>query len=329
MKYSIIVPIYNIERFLRKCIESIVSQTYSNIEIILVDDGSTDGSASICDEYEKCYSKIKVLHKENGGLVSARQAGARISSGDYILCVDGDDWISEDYVEQFNNVISEYNPDIICCGYVQVYDEYEDKHFIKSRNGFYTQEEINKEIFPILISGKDGSSFEPTVWAKAFRRELYLRYQNLVNPRIKIGEDGACTIPCIIDAQSLYIIPKCTYYYRFNTNSMTKERNAFSWEGIHEIYKHLSSVIDMREEDFQEQFSRRIIHSLFNVAVSQFYMRESYKEICKIINKELKYREFDLIIHTHKINGSKKLFFAWIALKYRLYFIMKMYSLIK
>ena len=100
-RYSIIVPIYKIEQYITQCIESIIHQTYKNIEIILVDDGSDDNCPVICDEYALKDDRIKVIHKENGGLVSARKAGALEATGDYICCVDGDDYIAENYIEEF------------------------------------------------------------------------------------------------------------------------------------------------------------------------------------------------------------------------------------
>ena len=106
-RYSIIVPIYKIEQYITQCIESIIHQTYKNIEIILVDDGSYDNCPVICDEYALKDDRIKVIHKENGGLVSARKAGALEATGDYICCVDGDDYIAENYIEEFEKKIND------------------------------------------------------------------------------------------------------------------------------------------------------------------------------------------------------------------------------
>ena len=115
IKFSVVVPIYNIENYLNKCIDSLLAQTYGNLEIILVDDGSTDSSSSICDEYAVKDNRVIVIHKENGGLISARQAGAIRASGDYVACVDGDDWVDEKYFEKFADIIDGHAPDIVCC----------------------------------------------------------------------------------------------------------------------------------------------------------------------------------------------------------------------
>lgn len=116
-KISIIVPIYNVEKYIRRCIESILNQTYTNFELILIDDGSTDSSGVICDEYANKDNRIKVIHKENGGLSSARNAGLDIATGEYISFVDGDDYIAEDMIEKLYNSITGNNADIAVCNY--------------------------------------------------------------------------------------------------------------------------------------------------------------------------------------------------------------------
>ena len=121
---SVIVPIHNVKEFMKKCIESIIKQSYTNLEIILVDDGSTDGSEKICDEYAVKDSRIKVIHKSNGGLVSARKAGIQVATGDYAAYVDGDDWLEEEAYEKLLDLVGTNLPDIIGYGMVE---EYADK----------------------------------------------------------------------------------------------------------------------------------------------------------------------------------------------------------
>ena len=117
MLFSVIVPIYNIEKYLRRCIDSVLAQTFDDYELILVDDGSPDNCPAICDEYALRDSRIKVIHKENGGLVSARQAGMELAVGDYVFHLDGDDAICDDALESAYKIISEKNPDIISFSY--------------------------------------------------------------------------------------------------------------------------------------------------------------------------------------------------------------------
>ena len=117
---SIIIPAYNVEKYISKCLESIIKQTYSNIEIILVDDGSTDKTSEICDEYEKKDDRIKVIHTENRGVSEARNKGLENVKGNWITFVDSDDWIEEDFCEVLLKKIKDYDADIALCGYKRV-----------------------------------------------------------------------------------------------------------------------------------------------------------------------------------------------------------------
>lgn len=125
---TIIVPVYKVEKYLRRCLDSLVNQTYKNLEIILVDDGSPDNSGAICDEYVQKDSRISVIHKENGGLSSARNAGLEICNGVYVLFVDSDDWVENNYVEAMLEYKTENN--VVCCGYNAVYAGEVVKHCI-------------------------------------------------------------------------------------------------------------------------------------------------------------------------------------------------------
>ena len=120
---SIIVPVYNVEKYLQKCITTIVNQTYKNLEIILVDDGSTDGSGALCDELAATDERISVIHKENGGLSDARNAGLDASTGDYIAFVDSDDYVDSDFVELLVNSLEEHNADVSCCRFTRVWED--------------------------------------------------------------------------------------------------------------------------------------------------------------------------------------------------------------
>ena len=127
MMVSIIIPVYNVEKYLPRCIESVLSQTYSSIEIILVDDGSVDNSGKICDEIASVNPKVKVIHKENGGLSDARNAGIKIAQGEYFSFIDSDDWIHEDTYRILADKIKQNHADIICFGMIELYENKRDR----------------------------------------------------------------------------------------------------------------------------------------------------------------------------------------------------------
>ena len=170
---SIVVPVYNVKQFLTKCLNSIISQTYSNLEIIVVDDGSTDGSATICDDYAKKDKRISVIHKENGGLASARNAGIDVAKGTYIGFVDSDDYIEPYMYEKLLQAILKYSCNIAVCGINYVFD---DGEVIAKAN---TEPEQFFE-FPWAIEEMNTFRlFDMGAWSKLYKRELLLIFASL------------------------------------------------------------------------------------------------------------------------------------------------------
>ena len=304
--FSLLAPVYKVEPFLPKCIESMVNQTYKNIEIILIDDGSPDKCPYICDYYQDIDNRVRVIHKENGGLVSARQAGIREATGEYIVYVDGDDWIDKRFCEKIAIEIERYRPDIICCGLVKVYSDVMESCCLEYRKGFYSRKNICEEIFPKLIQDKNGQHFDLSLCAKAIRRELILPAQLSVDQRINIGEDISCMALCVFRSSAMVIIEDCLYYYRQNLSSMTKCKSAYSWDGPEIRGRHLEFHIGSKDDDMIEQISRGVVHSLFTVVRSQFNKKGlSKKEIKKEIIKQLERPYYKQAIHTSKFTGLR------------------------
>ena len=151
---SIIVPIYMIDSYVGICIESIIKQTYKNIDIILVDDGSKDRCSEICDLYAGKDNRITVIHKKNGGLVSARKAGIRVAKGKYVTYVDGDDWIETDYIESLHKEAVENGADIVCAGYTRDLFFKSFKIYNDTKQGFYSENSL-KKLYDNMISCDD------------------------------------------------------------------------------------------------------------------------------------------------------------------------------
>lgn len=223
---SVIVPIYNVEKYLPQCLESIIGQTYTELEIILVDDGSTDSCGNICDTYALRDCRIKVIHKKNGGLVSARKAGVDAASGEYVGYVDGDDWIEPDMFEWLFQTIRTENVDIAMCGRFEDTGKIRRKVYQGIPAGRYDKRKLTERVYPNMIV--NGAFFEwgifPGVWDKLFRRELLERFQMAVDERLTMGEDAACTYPCMLNADSVCILHECLYHYRQISSSMVRQR---------------------------------------------------------------------------------------------------------
>lgn len=328
IKYSIVVPIYNVQRFLEECVESLINQTYRNIEIILVDDGSPDNSPMICDEYAKKDERITVIHKPNGGLVSARKAGAKATTGSYVFCVDGDDYVSLDMVERVDEIVRKTAPDVVCFGFFR--NNQDNPLKVKFPYGLYDRNQIIKQIFPHLIEDKNAKYFPNNLCGKAIKRDIYISEQLLVDDKIKIGEDLVCTKPIISKISSLFIMEECLYFYRINNCSMTKNKKPFDWEVPSLIYEHLKNNLDQSEYDFSSQLDRNVVHNVFNVVVSQFYRNsERVKDIKRDIKHNLSKNKIYLKSIKRARYSSIKGIFMINALRYSNYFLMQMYAKMK
>lgn len=222
---SIIVPIYRVEKYLYKCVDSIIGQRYQNIEIILVDDGSDDECPQICDGYDKKDNRVCVIHKCNGGLVSARKAGLIIASGKYSIFVDGDDWIDELFIQELIEAAIENNSEVVVAGYTKVDDS--SKYTICSNgieNGFYSHLMVLSDIAPYMINDKINGLFNiaPNVWNKLVKTELLRDNLSQIDDEITLGEDIVCSYPVIIRAKGVSICNNISgYYYRIRLTSMT------------------------------------------------------------------------------------------------------------
>lgn len=208
-KISVIVPVYKVEPYLRKCLDSIVGQTYRNLEIILVDDGSPDNCGAICDEYAARDERIKVIHKENGGVASARNAGLAVASGDYIGWVDSDDWIETDMFERLLKGAEFYDADIVICGRVDSYPDH--GHLI----GWHQAELLDKEqAITLLIEDDLVRSY---LWDKLWKRELF---QGIKFPQLKAFEDMAVMYQLFMRAKRVAYLPDILYHYEHRDDSL-------------------------------------------------------------------------------------------------------------
>lgn len=244
---SIIVPIYGVEKYLDQCIKSILIQTFADFEVILVNDGSKDRCSLICDEFAKKDHRVKVIHKLNGGLVSARKAGLKISKGIYVGYVDGDDWIEQTMYEELLNLALKYDADIVAAGHKEEINGNVSEVLYNNLNeGLYTNEKLNSELFPKMINTGAFSQFGvfSYLWNKLFKRDIIFDSQMDVDDNIFMAEDAACSYPAILKAKSVYIKHSAKYHYRQRVDSMVKTRdsNYLEIEKFNLLYEHLKNV---------------------------------------------------------------------------------------
>ena len=231
---SVIVPVYNVEPYIAECIESIQNQTYINLEIILVDDGSTDASGDICDQYAAYDERIVVIHQENGGLSAARNAGIVVAKGDYIAFIDSDDYIGQTMYEDLLHLLKEHNLDIIGCSV------FRDKSgtIIESCND--GQLEIYEKDDALRLAMHDAFT---SVWNKLYKKDV------VKDIRFPVGrkfEDSATSYLYVANSNRVGHINRCYYYYRVNPNSITQTSfNAKSrWDFVIGYEERLQYAID-------------------------------------------------------------------------------------
>lgn len=257
---SIIVPIYRVEQYLEQCIQSIQNQTYQNIEIILVDDGSDDQCPQICDRYAQADKRIKVIHKENGGLDSARKAGMLAASGKYVGYVDGDDWIEPVMYEKLLEYIHMYDVDVVESGVIDSWSNAERKRTPYLPEGCYKGGDFTEKIeSKILYAGvffEHGIS--PYLWCKLFLKEKIMRYQmmqGMTNVRFNVT---MLSLPCIAESKKVYISHDCYYHYRARSDSLKRECReaevAKLFECYPEFYSRFEGTVLCSKDDRQIQY---------------------------------------------------------------------------
>jgi len=202
---SIIVPVYNVEQYLDRCMESLLQQTYRKLEIILVDDGSTDTSPEKCDAYAAKDSRVKVIHKPNGGLSDARNAGLKLATGGYIGYVDSDDWIELDMYARMYQACIKHNAQLAVCRY---FSEYKDRT-VSGGNGSIVPLS-REELLKIYIGGHEEYVIYNSVWSKLFRRDLV---EGMVFPKGRNSEDILYTTRAFCKTKRAVYLDQCFYHY--------------------------------------------------------------------------------------------------------------------
>ena len=277
MFFSIVVPVYNVESYIRECIESVLNQTYPDFELILVNDGSTDQSPTICEEYAAKDSRVKVIHKENGGLSDARNVGTAQAIGEYIIYIDSDDYIQiPTFLEQLRQT-SEAKPDIIVYKFIKYFEEsksFSSRHY--SMSGFENCNDLADQISFLVQS--DG--FYCSAWSKAIRLDL-LKEHNINFEKGLLGEDQEWYYHILLKAKSMAAIDSEFLVYRQRPNSITS-----SWK-----MKNLTDCIYVIEkwkqtiakEELPEKYRTALFHSLAklycNLLIGYVNFQNSEKKI--------------------------------------------------
>lgn len=243
-KISIIVPVYNVERYLERCVRSLTGQIYHNLEILLVDDGSKDGSGTLCDTLAQQDKRIRVIHKENGGLISAWKAGVLAANGEYLHFVDSDDWIDPEALAEMAMQLTGINKEIISSDYVIERQNGQQYIWQKLLPGEYTGERLSKEVIPEIL-GNEERYVCLSRCMKLISRELVETNMHYSDPAIRMGEDITVMVPALIDCERLVIMDhKAYYHYWYMDSSMVHKYDSKLYENMLRLREILVQIIE-------------------------------------------------------------------------------------
>lgn len=327
---SIIVPVYNVEKYLERCVASLCCQTLSDIEIILVNDGSTDDSGKICESLSSIDKRITVVHKLNGGLSSARNAGLKIAQGDYVGFVDSDDDVEICMYEKMYNLASQLRIDCVMSDYLRISGDGSRKlKTLDIEEGFYDKEKMKSVIFPQLIM-RENIEYGPllSVWHCLYRNDFLKKNQLAFDEKIRWSEDNIFSAIMGYHCKRFYYMKgEALYHYYENPGTITTSYRKNSWDVYCMMNSHLHNFFDsVPEYDFSDQLKSHLIYYACNCIGQE--LNRPYKEAKQGIKVILSSRKLKEVFKSYRIpKVSVKLKIQLYLVKYRqaslLYFLKK------
>lgn len=327
-KVSVIVPVYNSEKYLDQCIKSIINQTYKNIELLLIDDDSKDKSLLVCNKWANIDSRIIVIHKDNEGASFARKTGLKNSSGDYIMFVDSDDWISPDTIQMCINKLDDYNYDCILFSYFKEYSDKQIKHYIF--NNSFSETNFNKcqKISNRVLGFDKTDVFLPEnidnlspFWMKLYKREIALKGKFFSDKIIGTSEDTLFNLYALENCKSYCYINECLYHYRkTNINSLTTQYKKGLPEKWDILYDYILEFINTKinPDEYYDYFLNRVACASIGLMLNEINSSDSFliktRNIKDILNKPL------------YVKSYKNLIIKNCSLKWKVFFILCKYK---
>lgn len=250
MKYgdliSVIVPIYNAEEYLSKCLDSILNQIYSNLEIILIDDGSIDSSGNICDEYAKENSRIRVIHKRNEGLMKARKDGVLLARGEVIAFVDADDWIEPKMYDELIEILARTGCDIVSSGIIRDYKEKETSKIVYDNYNEGMYNNMDEDIYPTMLWNFqiDTLGIIHNLVTKLYKKAILQKVLFNISTDIFYGEDCLICFAYCLNAKKIYVLHQAYYHYNIHENSMCSTADEKLLVNTYHLYKELKGLFE-------------------------------------------------------------------------------------
>lgn len=331
---SIIVPIYKVpEKYLRKCIESIIAQTMEEIEILLVDDGSPDQCGEICEEYAKNDSRIHVLHKQNGGLSSARNCGCNAAKGKWIMFVDGDDWIEPEMSQMLYDVGEEKQVQLVMCGITKEYEKsnVEYKFYLENEK-IYRGKECRWLQQQLLVYNGNIA----VAYAKLIDRKLLKDNQIFHDEILRQGAEGLeFNLRLFEKLESAVFIDKPFYHYMYNENSISSSHNEVNHEFVIKCFEKIEAFIDISDnkEMLKPWFDNRLLYVIITTAISGYFNPTNEESYADKKRKYATYLEQPIIKEALKTKNKEGLGIqrevVLFFIKHRMYMMINMMGKIR
>lgn len=262
VRLSVIVPVYNAEKYLDKCLNSILGQEYRDFELILIDDGSKDDSGSLCDQYAE-RDNVKVFHQENKGVSVARNNGIYHAEGDYVTFVDSDDWIEPAMYKNMMQKVEEYQLDAVMCDCIKDFPTHSEVYSHDIRNGYYNSDQLVKEYYPHLIM-MENVEYPPTIsnWLCIFRRRMITENDLRYIEGVRFSEDLLFGAQVMSKAKSFYYMKGCCYYhYVMNDASATHTLKLDKWNDYMRLHQEATSYFG---QEYLPQIDKMLLFFLYN-----------------------------------------------------------------
>ncbi|MEN6414605.1 MAG: glycosyltransferase [Veillonellales bacterium] len=324
IKVSIVVPVYKTEKFIHRCIDALICQTLTDIEIILVDDGSPDNCGKICEDYAKQDKRIKVIHKKNGGLSSARNTGIREASGEYIGFVDSDDYVEQTFCECMYKTAKKFNIDIVNCDY------YWESETSEARSSSLKKDKViyNEEILEYLKKAH-ATTIIWFVWRNIYRRSFLIKNNIFFAEEVRFGEDSIFNLYAFYYAKSLYSVDKCLYHYISNPNGLIQTKykenlleKFYIQYKVKELFYKIPYLADI---EYRQDFCRNNIeHSLILLLTNTYNI--AHKDYLQQL-KQIRESEFiQQSFKNYKPSGnlSKNMQMVICLFEHKLYFLINL-----
>ena len=321
---SVIVPVYNTEAYLKECVDSIVNQTYQNLEIILVDDGATDNCPKICDEYALEDQRVRVIHKENAGASKARESAILVAAGNYIMFVDSDDWLELETIQRCVEVAEKNKSECVLFGYIKEYTGKQILNPLFDKNLHFIGSEAEDKIHRRLIGYRAEELGSPekidnlsTLWGKLYTAEIAKKGRIISEREVGTSEDTIFNIYALEGCSSISYINQCFYHYRkSNCQAMTMQYKPELYEKWKKLYKIFEEYIAQSEKQelYQKVFLNRVACGMIGLGINEAMavkgVLEKSRRIKLILNDALYKKAF------------QELDYSCCPIKWTLFFLM-------